>query len=135
MPKVTITKETGNRPARELLAPGDYELEIVDHEFGVTQKGDDKLTLRLADNNTGCQIWCNLMFTEKTSWKVKSLLRALNIGDEGVEVDVNEDMCGRMKGTKVWANVSIEEYNGNRNNQIARFHMEKPSSSGDEEFK
>jgi hypothetical protein len=75
------------------------------------------------------------MFTEKTSWKVKSLLRALNIGDEGVEVDVNEDMCGRMKGTKVWANVSIEEYNGSRNNQITRFHMEKPSSGGDDEFK
>ena len=44
MPKVTITKETGNRPARELLAPGDYELEIVDHACGVTQKGDDKWT-------------------------------------------------------------------------------------------
>ena len=135
MPKVTLTKDEGNRPARELLAPGNYELEIIDHEFGVTQKGDDKLTLRFADNNTGCHVWCNLMFTEKTSWKVKSLLRALNVGEEGVEVDVDEDMCGRMKGTKVWANVSIEEYNGSRNNQIARFHAEKPSSNDDEEFK
>jgi hypothetical protein len=135
MPKVTITKDEGDRPARELLAPGNYELEIVDHEFGVTQKGDDKLNLQVVENNTKCNIWCNLMFTDKTGWKVKSLLRALNVGEEGVEVDVNDDMCGRMKGSKVWANVGIDEYNGTRRNQITRFHNEKPSPADDEEFK
>ena len=135
MPKVTLTKDEGNHRVRELLAPGNYELEIVDHEFGITQKGDDKLTLRLVNEEGDCYVWCHLMFTEKTSWKVKSLLRALNIGEEGVEVDVNEDMCSRMKGTKVWANVNIDEYNGKRNNRITRFYAERPLSDGDEEFK
>ena len=120
MPKITITKESDDRPKRELLPPGDYELEIIDHEFGVTQKGDDKLTLTLSDLNTGNYVWCNLMFTAKTDWKVKSLLKSLGVG--------------RMKGTKVWANVSIEEYNGNRSNRIARFLTEKPSSGDDSEF-
>ena len=134
MPKVTLTKDADNRPARELLAPGDYELEIIEHEFGVTQKGDDKLTIRLGDNDSGCHVWCNLMFTPKTKWKVKSLLKALGIGSEGAEVDVNEEMCNRMKGSKVWANVSIDEYNGTRRNQIGRFLAEKPSPKDDTEF-
>jgi|TARA_Y100000310_G_scaffold89792_2_gene86893 hypothetical protein len=134
VPKITITKESDDRPKRELLPPGDYELEIIDHEFGVTQKGDDKLTLTLSDPNTGNYIWCNLMFTAKTDWKVKSLLKSLGVGKEGAEVDVNDEMCSRMKGTKVWANVSIEEYNGNRSNRIARFLTEKPSSGDDSEF-
>tara|TARA_Y100001963_G_C6650290_1_gene385375 strand:- start:212 stop:616 length:405 start_codon:yes stop_codon:yes gene_type:complete len=134
MPKVTLTKDADNRPARELLAPGDYELEIIEHEFGVTQKGDDKLTIRLGDNDSGCHVWCNLMFTPKTEWKVKSLLKALGIGSEGAEVDVNEEMCNRMKGSKVWANVSIDEYNGTRRNQIGRFLAEKPSPKDDTEF-
>jgi|TARA_R100001530_G_scaffold11670_2_gene11173 hypothetical protein len=135
MPKVTLTKEANDRPKRELLPPGDYEVEIIDHEFGVTQKGDDKLTLTLSEPDTGNYVWCHLMFTPKTEWKVKSLLRALGISKEGTEVDVNEELCNNMKGTKVWANISIEEYNGTRNNRISRFLNEKPSSGEDEEFK
>lgn len=134
MPKITITKEPENRAKRELLPPGDYELEIMDHEFGVTQKGDDKLVLTLTDPSTGNYIWCNLMFTEKTEWKIKSLLKALGIGSEGVEVDVNEDMCNQMKGSRVWANIAIDEYNGKRRNEIKRFLTEKPLPKSDDEF-
>jgi len=63
MPKITITKEEGNHTQkRELLPPGDYEFVIESHEFGLTQKEEDKVTFQLKEVNSGNFVWCLLMF-------------------------------------------------------------------------
>ena len=71
MPTIKITKdEKRDTQKRELLAPGDYQLEIIDHEFGLTQKGDDKLTIQFREVDSGNFVWSNFMFTENTVWKL-----------------------------------------------------------------
>ena len=135
MPKITITKEEGNHTKkRELLAPGDYEFVIESHEFGLTQKDEDKLTFQLKEVNSGNFVWCLLMFRDDMVWKTKSLIKAVSGVDDGKEVDVNDELCKNMYGNKVWANVNIDTYNGKRKNQIVRFYNEKPSNGDDDTF-
>jgi phenylpyruvate tautomerase PptA (4-oxalocrotonate tautomerase family) len=135
MPTITITKdEKRDTQKRELLAPGDYQLEIIDHEFGLTQKGDDKLTIQFREVDSGNFVWSNFMFIENTVWKLKSLIKAVSGAEDGAEVDVNDELCSNMHGNKVWAYIEIDEYNGKRRNQVKRIHTEKPSSSPAEDF-
>lgn len=118
---------------------GEYVLELVDYKEGSVQSGNNKgatmykLTFEVRDDDeklNGRKVWDNQVFTEKSLFRVKGMLKAFGYdipdGDDADDVDFEYD---DLLGEKLTARLSVQgaskdpvsgkEYPAK--NQIAKF--------------
>jgi hypothetical protein len=104
MPKITYTKQENKL---FYIKPGDYVLEVVGYEVKYTQKGEDMIKLKLREIESGVTVFENLVFSEKSAWKIDTFVTAAGLaGKVGEEVDFSEEFLKtRVLGARCWAKV------------------------------
>jgi hypothetical protein len=121
MPKIIFSKI--QEPKKIIIPPGEYKARIVSAEESVTNKGDEKIELKLqiimTDGSDGPFVWENLIFTEKASWKIQECLAAIGkTFDEGEEVEV---AASDFDGEELRVLLEKGEYNGKEKMQVKRY--------------
>ena len=121
MPKFTASKP--QEPKKIIIPPGEYKAHIVSAEESVTNKGDEKIELKLQiimpDGSDGPFVWDNLVFTDKAAWKAQEALAAVGrTFEENEEVDVNDS---DFTGEDVRVVLEKGEYLGKERMQVKRY--------------
>lgn len=117
----------------ELVKDGDYILEVVKCEFGVTkQAGDDKMELTVAAEGTNAVFYETLTFTQKTAWKVDTFVKSCNLLIDGKKPALDQDIEfsePMVVGLRGWATVGRDEYpdkSGKWRNKVRVWLTNKP---------
>lgn len=110
---------------------GVYGLGLVKAEVGLSKAGNDqiKLTLKVLTTESGKEVvdgptvFDYLSFDEKSSWKVDVFLKAIKRQPKKGEVlTFDTEYCEKvLQGTLTWANLTVDEYQGRKNNKIAQY--------------
>jgi hypothetical protein len=125
MPKTTFTDSQAL--VYELVPPGDYVVEVIKAEAGLSKdgktRGCDIFDVQVAvENHPNCRIWDDLTFGyEKLQWKLDVFVKAMNftineqgqydpagrLPRKGESFDMNvEDLLG-LRG---WVSIGVREY-------------------------
>jgi len=98
----------------EIIPEGNYILEVVGVEFGLTrERGDDKMELELKVDGKDCRIYETLTFTPKVEWKIDTFVKSCNLlidgrsPKKGEAIDFSEELVIGLRG---WATVFVDEY-------------------------
>src|SRR5437879_296946 len=111
----------------DFVQPGDYEVEVVNAEETVSQKGHDMIELKLRAEPGGAVFFDHLVFTESSFWKIDAFRAAIGervTPDQEVEIH-GDDLIGR-KGR---ARLVVEEFNGRKRNKIGAWLL--PAQAAD----
>ena len=105
-------------PSREPLDEGVYLISIAKVEEKISSAGNPMLSMEYdvigVDGNR--KLWDNYVLTDKTLWKLKELLNALDMDTSAiVELDVQE-----LVGSQLQAKVIQETYNGEIVNRVKK---------------
>lgn len=133
MPKITYTQAPNK--TFELLPDGDYLLEIISGEPGISQaekyRGSDQFELKFEVKEPAQMVggsfndW--LTFHPTLNWKVDNFLTCFNYGAKpGQEVEVTLENCIGLRG---WVKVTSYEKKGKKYNQIAVYYTDKQKYS------
>lgn len=97
----------------EVVEDGDYILEVIACEFGVTKsKGDEKMELQLQVEGRDAKFYETLTFTEKAAWKIDTFVKSCNLLIDGKPpkkdqpIEFTETMVVGLRG---WATVKKEQ--------------------------
>lgn len=108
---------SNNEPRDFYVAPGEYELRVVDAVETVAKgSGAEMIKLNLEVEGHGCRLFDYLIGTEATAWKVDAFRRAL--GETVVAEQQAEIIPQKLIGRTVRARLRIEEYNGKYSNKV-----------------
>jgi hypothetical protein len=133
MPKINY-KQAPNK-TYELLPEGDYLVEIVSGEPGLSQankyRGADQFELKFEVKEPAKAVGSTFMdwltFHPDLDWKVDNFLTCFNYGAKaGEEVEVTLEQCIGLRGL---VKVTQYEKNGKKYNQIAVYYTDKEKFS------
>ncbi len=115
--------------ARPDFAPaGDYELEVLNAEETVSQKGHDMIELKLRAEPGGAVFFDHLVFTESSYWKIDAFRAAIGEKikpDQEIEIHA-DDLIGRKGRSRL----IVEEYQGRKRNKVAAWLLPTPAPAG-----
>jgi len=117
MPSYRASEPTA-RP--DFVPSGDYDIEILNAEETVSQKGHDMIELKLR-----ADFFDHLVFMESSYWKIDAFRAAIGekvMPDQEVEIHA-DDLIGR-KGR---ARLIVEEYQGRKRNKVAAWLLLTPA--------
>lgn len=100
----------------DFVEPGDYNVEVINAEETMSQKGHDMIELKLRIDPSGAIMFDHLVFTPNAFWKIDSFRAATGekiVPDEEVEL-LADDIIGRTGR----ARLIVEEYNGRKRNKV-----------------
>ena len=130
MPQVTF-KDRDNMQFH--VPAGEYVLGVEKAEFELAKKSGNeqvKLTCRVlgvkdAAGNPceGPLVYDYLQFEEKMQWKFDVFLKAIKcVPQKGAVLDVDDAFIqGHFVGALGWATLSVDEYQGRKNNKIVQW--------------
>ena len=124
MPSYRSSEPTA-RP--DYVEPGEYEIEVINAEDAVSQKGSEMIELKLRVEPSGAVFFDHLVFTEKSFWKIDAFRAAT-----GENVTANQDVeihADDLIGRKGRAKLIVEEFNGRKRNKVAAWLLPKPASA------
>lgn len=139
MPKVTFTDQENKAPS-ELIAAGDYEVEVIKCESGLRNSGKTNgceafdFQVRVA-KHPGCTIWEDITFGyEPLQWKLDVVLKCLNFLFDGRPLEKGQafDIAPEdMIGLRGWVTVKVEDYRAStgemrKTNRVAVWRTDKP---------
>ena len=106
-----------------LVPEGEYTLKVIDAEEGFSQAGNEMLKpvfrVLFEDGSEGPKVYENLVFSEKTKWRVDQFVAACGKHPgKGVKFDLFPAM---IFGWTCRAKLKIETYNGKDRNKVAEF--------------
>jgi hypothetical protein len=119
------SSEPTSRP--DYVEAGEYQVEIINAEETVSQRGSDMIELKLRIEPSGAIMFDHLVFTESAFWKIDSFRAATGenvTADQEVEIRA-DDLIGRTAR----ARLVIEEFNGRKRNKIAAWLLPKPANT------
>lgn len=100
----------------ELVPDGDYILEVIACEFGLTKKGDDKMELKVrVESNPNCSFFETLTFTKAAEWKIDTFVKSTNLliaGEKPKKGEAIDFSAGLVVGLRGWATVGRESFVG-----------------------
>jgi len=119
------SSEPTTRP--DYVEPGEYEVEVVNAEETVSQKGSDMIELKLRVQPSGATLFDHLVFMETAFWKIDAFRAATGENvtpDQDVEIR-GDDLIGRTGR----ARLIVEEFNGRKRNKVAAWLAPKPANA------
>ena len=120
MPSYRSSEPTA-RP--DFVEPGEYNVEVVNAEETVSQKGSDMIELKLRVQPSGAVFFDHLVFMESAFWKIDAFRAATGenvAANEEVEIRA-DDLIGRTGR----ARLIVEEFNGRKRNKIGAWLLPK----------
>ena len=110
---------------RELLRPGEYEVEIISAELGVSSNGNDQLKVALQPEGSTTVIRDYIPFSAKAKWKVRQFLDCFDLApdeeEDATQMEIDdefvEDLVGKVGNVKI----GTESYNGIKRNRIFEY--------------
>lgn len=122
MPSFT-TGEPKAGGASFLLEPGEYDLRVIDAKETMSKAGNEMIELtcrvQFADGSDGPKIFDNLVFSEKTMWRVDQFVAACGKHPgQGKNFDLYPSL---MFGWTCRARLKVEEYNGKQRNKVEEY--------------
>jgi hypothetical protein len=121
MPSYRASEPTA-RP--DFVDPGEYQVEVVNAEETVSQKGHDMIELKLRVQPSGASLFDHLVFTETSFWKIDAFRAATGenvLSGEEVEIHA-DDLIGRTGR----ARLIVEEFSGRKRNKVAAWIAPQP---------
>lgn len=118
---------------REPIDANSYLVEVMDYEFGTSQKGNKKIvwTHKIVgpDENEyiGRTLKCDSQtLTDKAMWKLAWFISACGISTKGLP-DMNtgsttfQKVLETCRGRKLWVTVTVDTWDGKKNNKITDY--------------
>jgi len=126
MPSIKISDINRSAETTKICPPGNYPLRVLAYRFGLTKDGaSHKIELKLLNEKHQNQLLENLIFSLDALPRLISFLQAAGvpIPESGeLEFDRNEMFQGKtfvdLLGLRAWANVFIDEYQGQKRNKV-----------------
>ena len=113
--------------APAMVDAGTYYVKALGYETGLTNKGDQKMTLKLQIKD-GPIVYDILTFTPKAMWKMDVVLKAFSVSKKkplpakGSKINVDEEfMKTYIVDGYCQAEVVIDEYKGRKRNKVSNF--------------
>jgi hypothetical protein len=134
----TYTSGPKQAPRTSLVPSGEYLLEVLNAEDGVSEKsGNDKIELKfevvLPDGEPGPIVYDTLVFVANAAWKIDQFRAA--IGEEvveGEEVEVNpDDFIGKRLRARLTQERDRTDKTKKRN-RIGSYLERKPGEESDD---
>lgn len=111
-----------------MVPPGEYVVECVGYEFGLSRQGNETLSLTLRQEPDGAIVYDTLTFTQNAAWKIDTALKCLLPSKgipklpKGKEIDITEDFCAKyLLNARGRVDLIIEEYNGKEKNKVQSY--------------
>lgn len=111
------------------INPGEYRVQVISYQFGLSKSGNDKIDIRYRVLETGTTLSESIAFTEKAQWKFDLLLKciapskniALPAKGQQIEIDAGFIQTYLLNGTGQ-VTVGEEEYNGKMRSKITSYN-------------
>ncbi len=104
-------------PRRDAIAPGEYEVRVVNATEAISSTGAEMISLRLRVEPEGKLVFEHIVFTESAAWKIAEFLRAFG-EDAAAEKDIQPaDYIGRTARVRL----TSVDYHGREENKVAKW--------------
>ena len=105
------------------VAPGDYQLRVIEAQEDTSKAGNEMIKLRLRvikdDGTDGPALFDYLVFNEASFWKVNAFLKACDRHPgEGKSIDIEAEDC---IGWECEATLCVETYEGKKSNKVTSY--------------
>ena len=125
MPKYTFT-DADNRP--DSIPAGIYVGTVISAKEKISKaSGNDMIELLWNIDDNNAHVFDNLVFTEKSAWKIDTFLKATGHAPESKGAEVNMDVEA-MIGWRSWLNIGVEDdrlNEGQKRNKILQYITNK----------
>jgi hypothetical protein len=127
MPTYTFTDHEAK--VYEMVADGDYILEVVDADISISKgdatKGSEQLELKVqVQGRPGATFRETLIFHESVTWKIDLFLKSTGWGaKKGEEVELTPENVIGLRG---WATVFVDTYKEKKKNKVRVWLTDKP---------
>ena len=123
MPKFTVPpkKEGAGGGGKYLLTPGVHKMTFTAYEFGTTQNGDEKVSLKFEKGEIF--VYKTITFKEQCFWVAVAFLAAMgHEQQEGATVNMDAAMLDSLIGQDCELDIGHEDKpNGYKGNKIKSF--------------
>jgi hypothetical protein len=118
--------------AANTLPEGEYELRIHKTDSATSKNGNFMVVLEMREDAKEVVVFDQLVFTEKTGWKIDSFLQCFDIDvAEDEEVDFDDEFLEELVGKTGIVRIYIEDYNGIKKNKVAAYLKDWSKSKPD----
>lgn len=111
----------------ELIAPGDYEVTVINYEMGTSTNGNNKITVDyeirsdVPQNHQGQKIlYDNFTISEKSMWRLQAVSKAAKFPD-GLNFNSYKEWADTLLNKNLVVTVGHREYNGNKYPEVKGF--------------
>lgn len=111
----------------ELIAPGDYEVTVINYEMGKASTGNNKITVDyeirsdVPQNHQGQKIlYDNFTITDNAMWRLQSIAKAAGFPD-GMEFNSYKEWADTLLNKNLVVTVGHREWNGNKYPEVKSF--------------
>lgn len=100
-----------------LFPEGTYTFSLVNSEEATSQSSGEPMTKLILQHENGRELHSYLSHSLKALWKVVEFKEA--IGMPATEENLDQYCAGH--GTKLWIELSVDEYGGKKRNKVVAF--------------